>query len=154
MSPTPIDDCSSSSDILDIPEKFICPISLEIMNDPVMNKCGQNYERASILQWLHRGNENCPLTRQPLSPSQLFPNNALKNNIQMWKRMNGMHAEKNIDEEKDDESFILKKYGMITLFADACNTATVAARREDEDIDDLAYLRELYNEVLEIVGTD
>ena len=41
----------------DIPKEFICPISLEIMKDPVIMSDGQTYDRESITKAL----KNSPL---------------------------------------------------------------------------------------------
>ena len=49
-----------------IPNEFLCPISLEIMRDPVICKDGHTYERAVILKWLET-NSVSPLTRTPIS---------------------------------------------------------------------------------------
>ncbi|KAG0493569.1 hypothetical protein HPP92_004563 [Vanilla planifolia] len=50
-----------------IPNDFLCPISLEIMMDPVIVATGQSYERSSIQKWLDAGHRTCPKTRQTLS---------------------------------------------------------------------------------------
>ena len=34
------------------PEKFICPLTLEVMEHPVMSKYGHNFERSAIMEWL------------------------------------------------------------------------------------------------------
>jgi U-box domain len=74
----------------EIPEEFICPLTLCIMRDPVVSKDGKNYDRKAILQWLAKGNENCPLTRQPLHLSSLIPNHNLRQSIQQWKQDRGL----------------------------------------------------------------
>jgi hypothetical protein len=140
---------SLDSDTMLVPEHFICPISLEIMRDPVMNKGGQNYDRRSILRWLHRGNKNCPLTRQPLVPSQLAPNSALWKTIQEWKKEQGMETEQEEDEE--EETLFLNKYGLITI--DVEISTPKVTNEDDGDRDDLAYLLELYDEILEVEAT-
>ena len=75
-------DCSGS---VDVPEEFLCPIGLEIMEHPVMNREGRNFDRKSILDWLNAGNLTCPLTRKPLKPSELVPNHQLELRIRMWR---------------------------------------------------------------------
>ena len=47
---------------------FRCPISLEVMRDPVTLSTGQTYERGAIRRWLAAGNSTCPITRKPLAP--------------------------------------------------------------------------------------
>ena len=62
------------------PSEFYCPISHEVMRDPVVDTEGNSYERSAIEEWLSR-NASSPVTRQPLSKSQLKPNRALKDAI-------------------------------------------------------------------------
>lgn len=64
-----------ASPILD---DFLCPITLEIMNDPVICEDGYTYERTSIMS-IH--NSLSPMTRQPINKSKLIPNRALKSAI-------------------------------------------------------------------------
>lgn len=81
---------SSKTDVNDVPSEFICPLTLEIMNDPVMDKQGINFERSAIAKWLHRGNTTHPLTREPLSLSKLVSNAHLRKQIIKWKELHGM----------------------------------------------------------------
>ncbi|KAI0499395.1 hypothetical protein KFK09_020298 [Dendrobium nobile] len=80
MLPKYLEKCPS----LMIPNDFLCPISLEIMTDPVIIATGQTYERSSIQKWLDAGHRNCPKTRQPLAHLSLAPNYALRNVISQW----------------------------------------------------------------------
>lgn len=68
-----------------IPNEFRCPISMELMTDPVLCEDGQTYDRRSIQEWLERS-QTSPLTRQPLNPNALRPNLALKASIDRWKQ--------------------------------------------------------------------
>uniref|UniRef100_A0A7N0ZS14 U-box domain-containing protein n=1 Tax=Kalanchoe fedtschenkoi TaxID=63787 RepID=A0A7N0ZS14_KALFE len=67
-----------------IPYHFRCPISLELMTDPVTVSTGQTYDRASIESWVATGNTTCPVTRQPLNDFTLIPNHTLRRLIQEW----------------------------------------------------------------------
>ncbi|XVF07524.1 hypothetical protein REPUB_Repub06bG0146600 [Reevesia pubescens] len=73
-------------DDIEVPKYFICPISLQIMKDPVTAITGITYDRESIEQWLLKGNNtNCPVTQQPLPrDSDLTPNHTLRRLIQAW----------------------------------------------------------------------
>ena len=51
-----------------------CPILLDIMRDPVVAADGHTYDRQALLRWLQSHNSTSPITRQPLSPDQLYPN--------------------------------------------------------------------------------
>jgi hypothetical protein len=57
---------------------FLCPITHEVMTDPVSDNDGISYERNAILEWLSRGNTTSPVSRRPLSPADLRPNLALR----------------------------------------------------------------------------
>lgn len=45
------------------PDMFLCPISREVMRDPVvLVETGQMYDRSSISEWFKTGHSTCPLT--------------------------------------------------------------------------------------------
>ncbi|KAL3814240.1 hypothetical protein ACJIZ3_015508 [Penstemon smallii] len=67
-----------------IPYYFRCPISLELMSDPVTVCTGQTYDRSSIESWVATGNTTCPVTRVPLTDFTLIPNHTLRRLIQDW----------------------------------------------------------------------
>ncbi|CAF1172373.1 unnamed protein product [Rotaria magnacalcarata] len=56
---------------------FVCPITHELMVDPVIDPDGNSYERRAIEDWL-RQNGTSPITRAPLLAADLRPNRALK----------------------------------------------------------------------------
>ncbi|XP_072999711.1 U-box domain-containing protein 4 [Typha latifolia] len=67
-----------------IPTDFCCPLSLELMSDPVIVASGQTYERAFIKKWLEQGFSICPKTRQTLGHTNLIPNYTVKALIANW----------------------------------------------------------------------
>ncbi|KAL4563376.1 hypothetical protein LXL04_027417 [Taraxacum kok-saghyz] len=67
-----------------IPKDFCCPISLDLMMDPVIISTGQAFDRASISRWIEEGHCNCPKTGQTLVHKKLVPNRALRNLIMQW----------------------------------------------------------------------
>lgn len=71
-----------AKEILDenVPEGFVCPLTQEIMKDPVMDPEGNSYERSAIEAWLDK-NQTSPITRKSLTKENLFPNRALKDAI-------------------------------------------------------------------------
>ncbi|GAB2234888.1 hypothetical protein Droror1_Dr00004158 [Drosera rotundifolia] len=81
-------------DIVDVPEYFLCPISLQIMSDPVTTITGITYERSSIEHWLKTtttadDDSVCPVTKQPLPKSAgLTPNHTLRRLISSWSTSN------------------------------------------------------------------
>ncbi|XP_008798516.1 U-box domain-containing protein 21-like [Phoenix dactylifera] len=67
-----------------IPTHFRCPISLELMKDPVTVSTGITYDRQSIETWLDMGNTTCPVTNQDLEVEDLIPNHSIRRMIQDW----------------------------------------------------------------------
>ncbi|KAM1276990.1 hypothetical protein ACFX13_030144 [Malus domestica] len=76
-----------------IPDDFRCPISLELMKDPVIVSTGQTYDRSCIERWLEAGHGTCPKTQQSLS-NTLTPNYALRSLIAQWCEANGIEPPK------------------------------------------------------------
>ena len=66
--------------------EYMCPISQEVMNDPVLAQDGFTYERKQIEQWF-KNHSNSPLTRENIS-STLLENKTLKTIIEDWKETN------------------------------------------------------------------
>ncbi|XP_027354584.1 U-box domain-containing protein 8-like [Abrus precatorius] len=65
-------------------EHFKCPISLQVMSDPVVLSSGHTFDRSSIQRWLDAGHRTCPITKLPLpdhASASLIPNHALRSLI-------------------------------------------------------------------------
>lgn len=77
-----------------IPDDFRCPISLELMKDPVIVSTGQTYERSCIEKWIGAGHNTCPKTQQSLHNSSLTPNYVLRSLIAQWCEANGVELPK------------------------------------------------------------
>ncbi|KAL0379361.1 UNVERIFIED_CONTAM: U-box domain-containing protein 44 [Sesamum angustifolium] len=70
---------------------FVCPITKEVMVDPVETPSGHTFERSAIMKWLLEADEPvCPLTSTPLDTSMLRPNKTLRQSIEEWKERNTM----------------------------------------------------------------
>ena len=67
-------------------DSFVCPISFDIMQDPVICVDGHSYDRKNIEAWLKLNNSS-PLTGEELSSRTLTPNITLKKSIEEWKSM-------------------------------------------------------------------
>jgi hypothetical protein len=72
-----------------VPEEFICPITQEVMDDPVIATDGFTYERRSIESWLTKC-KTSPITREPLSRKSLVPNLSFRQLILHWKDEHGL----------------------------------------------------------------
>ena len=66
------------------PPEFLCPISYEIMVNPVVCSDGHTYDHVNISRWFQTSNRS-PLTNVPLDDTTLRPNNALKTLIESFK---------------------------------------------------------------------
>ncbi|KAJ8762028.1 hypothetical protein K2173_006630 [Erythroxylum novogranatense] len=73
-----------------VPKDFCCPISLDLMRDPVIVSTGQTYDRSSIARWMEEGHYTCPKTGQQLANTRLVPNRALRNLILQWCTAHGI----------------------------------------------------------------
>ncbi|PKU83249.1 E3 ubiquitin-protein ligase PUB23-like [Dendrobium catenatum] len=80
---------------IQVPSYFLCPISLQIMRDPVTLPTGITYDRESIEQWLYSSADHstCPVTKQTLPESDLTtPNHTLRRLIQSWCSANSAYG--------------------------------------------------------------
>jgi hypothetical protein len=68
---------------VEVPDHFLCPITGEVMRNPLMSIHGFNFERSAIFEWLG-GHSTCPMTREPLTVSKLVTNCALREKIKAW----------------------------------------------------------------------
>lgn len=69
------------------PDSFKCPITREVMRDPVMTEDGQSYERGGITAWFQQGHSKSPLTNNPLGSLVLTENVALRGAIEEFQRL-------------------------------------------------------------------
>lgn len=72
---------TESEDAPVIPEDFRCPISLDLMREPVIVSTGQTYDLLSITRWFEEGRSTCPKNGQELLHKNLIPNHALRSLI-------------------------------------------------------------------------
>ena len=77
----------------DRPEEHLCPISYEVMVDPVVAADGHIYERVQIERWLE-DKKTSPLTNANLSTNVLYPAHALKTIIDNWEEGEHNHMMK------------------------------------------------------------
>lgn len=81
-----VQESSSSKSLVvkNIADEFRCPISLDLMRDPVIVASGHTYDRSSITRWIDSGHHTCPKSGQKLIHMALIPNYALKSLINQW----------------------------------------------------------------------
>ena len=88
---------------IEIPDEFYCPITFEIMKDPVIGPDGHTYEKLAIQTWLQTNNTS-PITRKPLHTNSLIPNIALKNVIETFLKANNVSNMKKVVLPASDSS--------------------------------------------------
>ena len=55
----------------EIPEEFICPITQDVMRNPVLCSDGFVYEKAAIGEWLISRKKTSPMTNLPMTSTQM-----------------------------------------------------------------------------------
>uniref|UniRef100_A0A2P2KRI3 E3 ubiquitin-protein ligase CHIP n=2 Tax=Rhizophora mucronata TaxID=61149 RepID=A0A2P2KRI3_RHIMU len=73
----------------EVPDYLCCKITLDIFRDPVITPSGVSYERGVLLEHLEKVGNFDPITREPLNPSQLVPNLAIKEAVQAYLEKHG-----------------------------------------------------------------
>ncbi|KAH9259184.1 hypothetical protein BASA81_002804 [Batrachochytrium salamandrivorans] len=68
-----------------VPPQFFCPISQELMLDPVSTVDGHVYDRLNIQRWFNTGKMSSPVTGQALASTQLTPNHPLRQMIESYR---------------------------------------------------------------------
>ena len=68
---------SEASEAAEVPDHYVCPITAEIMTDPVCTADGFTYEREAISEWLHT-KDTSPVTGATLESKTLIPNHLVR----------------------------------------------------------------------------
>ncbi|KAI3929437.1 hypothetical protein MKW92_011760 [Papaver armeniacum] len=100
---------TSQSMILHIPDEFRCPISLDLMKDPVIVASGHTYDRSPIAQWINSGHHTCPKSGQKLIHMALIPNYALKCLISQWSEENNIPLTSEMRSSSEERSTSKRK---------------------------------------------
>lgn len=83
------------------PDRFLCPMTLEVMKVPMQHReTKHNYERKAIYEWIYFGKATCPLTRKKLHPDDFVENIKLRDEIKIWKTQ---HEVDDSDDDSDDD---------------------------------------------------
>ncbi|KAJ8899312.1 hypothetical protein K2173_018286 [Erythroxylum novogranatense] len=74
-------------------DAFVCPLTKQVMRNPVTLENGQTFEREAIEKWFRECRESgrklvCPLTQKELKSADLNPSIALRNTIEEWTARN------------------------------------------------------------------
>ena len=75
MPPPPTQRAMEADLVVVEPAELKCPITHELVRDPVTTAMGQTYERAALVQaWARMPRPRDPVTNQVLSTTALYPN--------------------------------------------------------------------------------
>ncbi|XP_069030628.1 WD repeat, SAM and U-box domain-containing protein 1 isoform X1 [Embiotoca jacksoni] len=80
-----VEEMKSDSVCSGTPDEFLCPITRELMREPVIAADGYSYEREAIESWISTRNRSSPMTNLPLLTTLLTPNHTLKMAIGRWR---------------------------------------------------------------------
>ena len=110
-------DAAAVTDIEDyIPKEFLCPISHELMQDPVRAADGQTYERANIRKWFDvRVTSPLHGTKMPSNSKVLVPNAELKQRIETWTRLGAGEAPAAATSEGAVEETVSSSVAVLTV---------------------------------------
>ena len=65
-------------------DKYLCPITRQIMVEPVVDALGNTYDKDAISEWL-KTNDTSQKTKEKLPNKNLTPNNNIKTEITEYK---------------------------------------------------------------------
>ncbi|CAM8881889.1 unnamed protein product [Rhodiola kirilowii] len=156
------------------PEELRCPISLQLMYDPVIISSGQTYERVCIEKWFSDGHNTCPKTLQQLTHTSLTPNYCVKGLIASWCEQNGIpipdHPPESLDlnywrlaESESANSKLVNNHGLskgikVVPLAESCiseeteRTEMENESVQEEDTDNNTNIFERYEKFLTVLS--
>ena len=105
---------------------------MDVMSNPVRQGAdGTHFEREAILNWIYRGNDNCPLTRKPLHPSELKLDTVLQARILKWKLEQDFHDSNDSfgDDDSDDDSEFEAAFADILAISSRITSVAAANNR-------------------------
>lgn len=70
--------------------ELVCPITQEVLQDPVVAEDGHTYERSALMKWFSMGRTRSPVTNSIMSGKKVFPNLAVHGMAQAHRDKLGM----------------------------------------------------------------
>ncbi|KAJ7950680.1 RING-type E3 ubiquitin transferase [Quillaja saponaria] len=101
----------------DCPPDFRCPISMEVMEDPVIIATGVTYERKNIMSWFFLYNKStCPATMQIVDNMDFItPNHNLKRLIVSWRNKKDSADNHSHNHHSRPSSSLIKRDEMVSI---------------------------------------
>jgi hypothetical protein len=100
---------------LQLPAEFVCPVTKQLMKEPVLSRYGHHFERSAIHQHIESGNPFCPVTGNPLRTSDLISNKTLQWKIKNWADKNGHETAAATKDAADKTSRSIKTVGCVAV---------------------------------------
>lgn len=118
------------------PENFICPITLDLMLEPVKASDGYTYDKTAIIDW-YKKSAISPFTREDLSP-EFISLNELKEEIKDYISKNNLNIPKycpiNSVEEKNNDVSDTMDNDIIQLNCHTCQEYLLFSKLEGRTI--------------------
>jgi hypothetical protein len=114
-----------------ISQTFICPITHEIMEEPVIDNEGNSYDNYAITNWLENNNTS-PITRNYLHISHLKPNRALTEAIQIFKSNTKNTNSENNSVQNNETSIDFNQIKFVNHFDGIKNILEIEVPDSDE----------------------
>jgi hypothetical protein len=77
------------------PDDYVCPITQDVMIDPVIAADGHTYERDAIARWFEGGKQTSPKSGAELETTALLPNHLVRRLILEWRESHGSREQDN-----------------------------------------------------------
>eukprot|EP00940_MAST-03C_sp_MAST-3C-sp2_P003560 g3560.t1 len=110
---------ASKENQIDIPSEFLCPITQDLMVDPVITADGNTYEKESIEKWFKLGHLTSPVSGAKLEHDKLVPNLTLK---------------RAIAEFEQENDAVKKKFGAMRSKAESLQTMLEMKKKELDEM--------------------
>jgi ankyrin repeat protein len=111
---------------IEIPEEYLCPITHEIMQEPVSTRDGYTYEKSAIEKWLST-HSTSPLTNKLLLDKTIIPNLFAKQQITKFFEVNNIIShEKFIAAVKNSEIEALTNVNILDTYLERLDDAGLA----------------------------
>jgi hypothetical protein len=139
-------------------ESFLCPLTKQVMRDPVTIESDVTFEREAILKWFSESRSGgrrlvCPVTRKELRSTEVNPSIALRNTINEWMNRNEVAkldvARKSLTSESTESDILqalqyvaeicqrnrsskhgVRKDGLISMIADLMKNGSTRVRQK------------------------
>jgi len=123
---------------------FLCPITHDIMRDPVVGADGYTYERSAIARWFETSCKS-PVTGQTLPHTELVPNHSVRTLLKMMIDMTEP-PERPAEEVKDKDSQAVGEAsassaaGLVVQSGDSSGMAEAVAAGDQKQLPSSAYM--------------